>query len=157
MNINDVKELIKVIDKTNINELKLEIDNMKLELCKNGSLKNKGVINTDVVYESNDEDVADVYDQDTSSYEVQSNVNEDNLHIICAPIVGTFYSAQTPNDPDFVKVGDRVSSDSTLCILEAMKLMNEIKAEIDGEIVEVLAKNETLVEYNQPLFKIRLV
>ncbi|EQG03419.1 biotin carboxyl carrier protein of acetyl-CoA carboxylase [Clostridioides difficile 6041] len=69
--------------------------------------------------------------------------------------MGTFYDSPSPDADSFVKVGDVVEEGDTLCILEAMKLMNEITSEIKGEIIEVLVSNEELVEYNQPLFKIK--
>lgn len=74
---------------------------------------------------------------------------------VTAPIVGTFYAAPAPDTADYVKVGDRVSRGTVLCIIEAMKLMNEIEAETDGVITEILVTNEDPVEYGQPLFRIR--
>ena len=74
---------------------------------------------------------------------------------VSAPIVGTFYAAPAPDTPDYVKVGDKVSRGTVLCIIEAMKLMNEIEAETDGVIAEILVKNEDPVEYGQTLFRIR--
>jgi acetyl-CoA carboxylase biotin carboxyl carrier protein len=75
-----------------------------------------------------------------------------NLKTILSPMVGTFYRAPSPDADSFVNVGDRVKEDTTLCIVEAMKLMNEIKAEMRGRIVKVLVENAHPVEYNQPLF-----
>ena len=72
-----------------------------------------------------------------------------------APMVGTFYRAPAPEEPVFVEVGDRVQVGQTLCILEAMKLMNEIEAEIAGEVVEVLVENGTPVEFDQPLIRLK--
>ena len=80
---------------------------------------------------------------------------EDNVLFIVSPIVGTFYSAAAPDVPAFVKVGDTVKNGQTVCILEAMKLMNEIQAEFDCEIEAVLVSNEQKVEYGQPLFRVR--
>lgn len=77
------------------------------------------------------------------------------LHIIKSPFVGTFYSSPSPGKPNYVKVGDKVTAGQTLCILEAMKIMNEIDADKAGEIVEICCENESLVEFGQPLFKIR--
>lgn len=74
---------------------------------------------------------------------------------VSAPIVGTFYAAPAPDTPDYVKVGDKVTRGTVLCIIEAMKLMNEIEAETDGVIAEILVKNEDPVEYGQTLFRIR--
>ena len=79
----------------------------------------------------------------------------DKLVEICSPMVGTFYRAPAPDEPPFVSVGDRVSPGQTVCILEAMKLMNELEAEVSGEIVDILVQNGEPVEFNQPLFKIR--
>jgi acetyl-CoA carboxylase biotin carboxyl carrier protein len=73
---------------------------------------------------------------------------------VVAPIVGTFYSAASPDAPDLVRLGDRVKVGQVLCIIEAMKLMNEIEAEVAGTVVEILVRNEDPVEYGQALFRI---
>lgn len=74
---------------------------------------------------------------------------------LVSPMVGTFYAQAAPEKPPFVKVGDKVKKGQTICIIEAMKLMNEIESEYDGEIAEVLVKNEEMVEFGQPLFLLR--
>lgn len=79
---------------------------------------------------------------------------EDSL-FITSPIVGTFYSAPSPDAQPFVKIGDRVKNGQTVCILEAMKLMNEIQSDFDCEIEAVLVSNEQKVEYGQPLFRVK--
>lgn len=79
----------------------------------------------------------------------------DEFELILAPIVGTFYSAAAPDVPAYVKVGDHVKAGQTVCILEAMKLMNEIEADYDCEIEAVLVSNEQKVEYGQPLFRVK--
>ena len=79
----------------------------------------------------------------------------DEFELILAPIVGTFYSAAAPDVPAYVKVGDPVKAGQTVCILEAMKLMNEIQADYDCEIEAVLVSNEQKVEYGQPLFRVK--
>lgn len=71
-----------------------------------------------------------------------------------SPMVGTFYAQASPEKPPFVKIGDKVKKGQTLCIIEAMKLMNEIESEFDGEIIKVLMNNEEMVEFGQPLFLI---
>ena len=80
--------------------------------------------------------------------------SEDETYIT-SPIVGTFYSAPSPEAKAFVKVGDRVKAGQTVCILEAMKLMNDIESDFDGEVAEILVENGQPVEYGQPLFVIR--
>jgi acetyl-CoA carboxylase biotin carboxyl carrier protein len=79
----------------------------------------------------------------------------DGLHAVRSPLVGTFYRAPAPGENPYVEVGDRVKTGQTLCIVEAMKLMNEIPADVAGEVVEVLAENAEGVEYDQPLFYLR--
>jgi len=74
---------------------------------------------------------------------------------ITAPMVGTFYAAPAPGEPVFVEVGSRIKTGQTVCILEAMKLMNELESEVNGEIVEILVENGTPVEFGQPLIKVK--
>jgi acetyl-CoA carboxylase biotin carboxyl carrier protein len=77
-----------------------------------------------------------------------------NITTINSPMVGTFYSKSKPEAPDYVKVGDSVSSETVVCVLEAMKTFNELPAGVSGKIVEVLVKNEEAVDVNKPLFKV---
>lgn len=81
--------------------------------------------------------------------------DEENLHIITSPIVGTFYRSASPTAEPFLHIGSRVSPETTVCIIEAMKLMNEIQAETSGEVVKIYVENAQPVEYGQPLFGIR--
>ncbi len=83
------------------------------------------------------------------------NEEEENFKIVKSPMVGTFYASSAPDKDPFVKVGDKVHKGQVLCIVEAMKLMNEIESEFDGEIVEICVNNEDVVEYGKPLFKIK--
>ena len=87
--------------------------------------------------------------------EDHSAAERDGLHPIRSPLVGTFYRAPAPGEDPYVEVGDRVRAGEVLCIVEAMKLMNEIASDVSGEVVEVLAENATGVEYDQPLFYLR--
>lgn len=80
---------------------------------------------------------------------------EEGLHIVKSPIVGTFYGSPNPSSPPFVKAGDQIAAGQVLCIVEAMKLMNEIESDVAGELVRVLVENGQAVEYGQPLFAIR--
>lgn len=80
---------------------------------------------------------------------------EEELHMVKSPIVGTFYESPAPGSPPFVKPGDMVQAGQVLCIIEAMKLMNEIEADVSGEVVKTVASNGQPVEYGQPLFAIR--
>jgi len=81
-------------------------------------------------------------------------VDEAHIAVIKSPLVGSFYAAPNPESPAFVKVGDHVGSETTVCIVEAMKVMNQVKAEVSGKITSVLVENGQPVEFNQPLFKV---
>lgn len=87
---------------------------------------------------------------------VKETVVDDKVIEIKSPIVGTYYSSSSPEADDFVKVGDKVNKGQVICIIEAMKLLNNIESDYEGTITEVLVKNEQMVEYNQPLFRIKL-
>jgi acetyl-CoA carboxylase biotin carboxyl carrier protein len=90
-----------------------------------------------------------------SSVPPPPSVPADDLHVIKSPIVGTFYSAPNPESGPFVKVGDTVQAGQTVCIIEAMKLMNEIEADISGEVARIMVENGQPVEYGEPLFALR--
>ena len=91
----------------------------------------------------------------TETPKTESTVTKDPE--IKSPMIGTFYRAPSPESDDYVQVGDHVNADSVVCIVEAMKVMNEIKAEISGVITEIVAENASAVEYGQPLFRVRPV
>lgn len=90
----------------------------------------------------------------TSETVIQKEASEEELNIVKSPMVGTFYAKPSPNSENYVDVGKRVKKGDVLCIIEAMKLMNEIESEFDGEIKEILVKDGEMVEYGKPLFKI---
>ncbi len=89
------------------------------------------------------------------SARISPSVVDEGLHVVKSPIVGTFYAAPSQGAAPFVKVGDRVKAGQTICIIEAMKLMNEIEADAGGEVAQVLVENGQPVEYGQPLFALR--
>lgn len=91
----------------------------------------------------------------SATAETQSKIKEDeNIYVVKSPMVGTFYRAPAPDAPPFVNIGDAVEPGKTLCIIEAMKIMNEIKSEIKGKIKEILVENAQAIEYNQPIIVI---
>lgn len=155
MNINEIKELILTIDKTNLTYVNLKDKDFSLEVSKLKELSNAS-INQQVESIQKDNDNVD---QEKLSNNVnnstESIIENKDLHLITSPIMGTYYESPSPEADCFVKVGDKVKAGDTLCIIEAMKLMNEIISDIDGEIVEIVSKDEDLVEYNQVLFKIK--
>lgn len=91
----------------------------------------------------------------SSKSEETSSAKNEGLLEVTSPFVGTFYRSSSPESPAYVKIGDNVSSGKALCIVEAMKIMNEIESEVSGEIVEICVENETYVEFGQVLFRIK--
>ena len=157
MNINEINELLKLIDNTNLGYVKLETNDLKLEVSKNiinDNITDKPNLISQKNINENNESESEEETTLTEKYDI-GNLNEENLTTIESPLMGTFYASPAPDKDVFVKVGDIVNVGDTLCIVEAMKMMNEITSDIYGEIVEILVKNEELVEYNQPIFKIK--
>ncbi|MGL5346926.1 MAG: acetyl-CoA carboxylase biotin carboxyl carrier protein [Peptostreptococcaceae bacterium] len=151
MNLNEIKELLLVIDKTNLESVTLESSELKLQVLKNTNRVEK----KETLIESYDENIKSIIDLD-SSFDLENvSTNEDELYVVTSPLMGTFYQAPSPETENFVKVGDVIEKGETLCIIEAMKLMNEINSDVRGRVVEINANNEDLVEYSQPLFKIK--
>lgn len=157
MNINEINELLKLIDNTNLGYVKLETNDLKLEVSKNiinDNITDKPNLISQKNINENNESESEEETTLTEKYDI-GNLDEENLTTIESPLMGTFYASPGPDKDVFVKVGDIVNVGDTLCIVEAMKMMNEITSDIYGEIVEILVKNEELVEYNQPIFKIK--
>ncbi|WP_152394060.1 acetyl-CoA carboxylase biotin carboxyl carrier protein [Paenibacillus guangzhouensis] len=157
--LSEIKELIKLIDQTSVQELEIENEGTRLFIRKPGKTE---VVNVhaapiqptyqpQVVPAATAAPVAPVQ---AEAAPVAQETNS-NLHKIVSPMVGTFYSASSPEASAFVSVGDKVKEKSVVCIIEAMKLMNELEAEVKGEIVEVLVENGQLVEFGQPLFLVK--
>ncbi|PFM65820.1 acetyl-CoA carboxylase, biotin carboxyl carrier protein [Bacillus cereus] len=158
--IQEVRELIKLIDSSNIDEFEYKKDGTTIKMKKRG---NEVVTMQAPVTKQVVQPVAPVEVEtavaaaqvEVPKQEEKKAVQNENLHKITSPMVGTFYSSSSPDTPQYVSVGDKVSKDSIVCIVEAMKLFNEIDADVEGEIVEILVNNGQLVEYGQPLFLVK--
>ncbi|KEK26116.1 acetyl-CoA carboxylase biotin carboxyl carrier protein [Bacillus gaemokensis] len=158
--IQEVRELIKLIDSSNIDEFEYKKDGTTIKMKKRGnelaSMQAapvaKQALQTPAVEVETTVAAAQV---EVPKQEEKKAVQDENLHKITSPMVGTFYSSSSPDTPPYVSVGDRVSKESIVCIIEAMKLFNEIDADVEGEIVEILVNNGQLVEYGQPLFLVK--
>ena len=161
--IQEIREIIKLVDSSSIDEFVYEADGSKVKLKKNvkGSVVVEPEAAATVVEQVKPAAPAPVAAtpapaKEEAKVEASAPVNNDaDLHKITSPMVGTFYQAPSPDAPAYVKAGDKVGEDTIVCIVEAMKLFNEIEAEIKGEIVEVLVKDGQLVEYGQPLFLVK--
>lgn len=141
MDMSLVKEFIKLAKDEGVSELKVEDKNLKISVSFNAGT-------TQPVFQ------APISIAETSVTKEVAKPSS-NYHELKSPFVGTFYASSSPDKAPYVKVGDRVTKGQTLCILEAMKIMNEIEADESGEIVEICVDNESLVEFGQVLFRIK--
>ncbi|MEO5968110.1 MAG: acetyl-CoA carboxylase biotin carboxyl carrier protein [Ferruginibacter sp.] len=157
MDIKQIQELVKLINKTSIGEITIEEDGRKI------TIKQKKDPVQNIIATSNPapaQQQAPVYNQPSDatgimappSNKKEASAKTDNLITIKSPMIGTFYRQSGPEKPIFVNVGDEVTPGKVVCIIEAMKLFNEIESEITGTIVKVLVEDASPVEYDQPLF-----
>ena len=159
--IQEIREIIKLVDASTIDEFVYEADGSKVKLKKNGGAvevvapKAVAAAPAPVVEQPKAAAPAPAAPVKEEAPATAPVANDADLHKITSPMVGTFYQAPNPDSPAYVKVGDKVGDETIVCIVEAMKLFNEIEAEIKGEIVEVLVKDGQLVEYGQPLFLVK--
>lgn len=147
MNLNKVKEFIKLAKDEGVTSLKYEEKDLKISV----DLSPKAVSTVQMPAMMNS--VTSSQSPAQTSNQQDSN---DGYHVINSPFVGTFYASPSPGAASFVTKGKKVSKGDTLCILEAMKIMNEIESDVSGEIVEICVENESLVEFGQPLFKVKI-
>ena len=141
-----VKEIIDILENSNVNEIEVTFWGRKVRVVKNASgivanHTQPEILHSNVVDSSNKEESVNKPEEDSI-----------NGERVLSPMPGVFYSAQSPDKPPFVNEGDRVVKGQVLCIIESMKIMNEIECEYDGIIKKILVKNSDPVEFNQPLF-----
>ena len=160
MNIEDLKAIVSLFDHSSLMELHLQQEGVNLQLSKR---ENYPVSDSKQVFEAVEEKPVSVMPSKEFVSEtvvakapaVQETVSKEDLQYIKSPIVGIVYLAPSPDDPTFVQVQDKVQVGQPVCIIEAMKIMNEINAEISGEVVEILVENGQMVDYGQELFAIK--
>jgi len=159
LKVQEIREIIRLIDDSNINEFTYETNGTKIkikkptthnvkdtnieEVTQNIAIAPEPVVQEKKAPEKKEPEVEKETSMETFDYEIKS------------PMVGTFYKAPSPESEPYVKVGHKVEETSIVCIVEAMKLFNEIEAEVSGEIIEVLVEDGELVEYGQPLFRVK--
>ena len=146
-----LKEIIYILENSNINEIEVNFWGRKYRVVKNANIMVQ------------DESAPQIQSSNASPKEKNTPLEESEVsetvppaslegEELLSPMPGTFYSAPTPDDPKFVNVGDKVKKGQTLCIIEAMKIMNEIESEFEGTVTDIKVNNGEAVEYNQPLF-----
>ncbi len=151
MDLKQIQELIKMVNKSNIGELTVEQKDIKI------TIKQKEERITQVINSPGATQLASVPQQITVAAFATPIENKpaevaSNLITIKSPMIGTFYRKSGPGKPDFVNIGDEVTPGKVVCIIEAMKLFNEIECEVKGKIVKILVEESSPVEYDQPLF-----
>lgn len=169
MDYSKIKDLIKTIEESNLMDFELKVKGEMYIKMNKGSVQTAPAKEKKAVMVSESEPVTVVKEEAKAVTAVKEEaeeisepmtiipeekveVKEGNL--VTAPMVGTFYQSSAPDKPPYVKVGDKVKKGDVLCVLEAMKIMNEITSTFDGEIAEIMVSNQDMVEYNQPLFRI---
>jgi acetyl-CoA carboxylase biotin carboxyl carrier protein len=157
MDLKDIQELIKFVAKSGATEVDLEIDNIKISI-KSPPKKKRGEEdeNITIIKEAATPVVSaptQIATTPTITPVVESIPSENTNYItIKSSMIGTFYRSSSPEKPPFVNVGDSIKEGDTICIIEAMKLFNEIESEVSGKIVKVLIDDTTPIEFDQPLF-----
>ncbi len=148
MDLNIIKKLIKILESSEVTDLEFEENGTRIKLAKKVRVAHTISIPQTASLPVNEQTSVSV-----SKTEEKKSADENaGLHEIKSPIVGTFYRAPAPDADSYVQVGDDVSAGTVLCIVEAMKLMNEIESDVSGKIVKILVESGKPVEYNQPLF-----
>jgi acetyl-CoA carboxylase biotin carboxyl carrier protein len=159
MNLKDIQELIKFVAKSGATDVNLEIDNIKISI-KSPPKKRRGEdeeLKT-VIHEAPPAQLIATQppvakeSTEKESTEKESTEKESNYITVKASMIGTFYRSSSPESSPFVNVGDTIKAGDTICIIEAMKLFNEIESEISGKIIKVLVDDTTPIEFDQPLF-----
>ncbi|MED4238968.1 acetyl-CoA carboxylase biotin carboxyl carrier protein [Priestia megaterium] len=163
LKIQEIREIIKLVDQSSIEEFTYEHEGSKIKMKKKDAIVSKQA--QQVVVSAPEQAAAPAPQaaaapapaaQSAQPKEEQAApAVDESLHKITSPMVGTFYASSSPESDVYVTPGDKVQKDSVVCIVEAMKLFNEIEAEVKGEIVDVLVENGQLVEYGQPLFLVK--
>jgi len=150
MNLNEIKQLIDIVNGSDLQETIIEEGNFKIILRRSFATATPQLISVQQAAPALEAAPQASINAPTANPEPVSDLIESR-----SPIVGTFYQASSPDSPPFVAINDTVKKGDVLCIIEAMKLMNEIEAEVSGTIVEILVENGQAVEYDQPLFRIK--
>lgn len=147
MDIKLIKELMNEFKESDLTKIKLKNEGFEFELER--TVQVEPMMTSSIQPASQQVATAQI------NIEAPGEVEKVTGHKVKSPMVGTFYASSAPDKPAFVQVGSKVKKGDTICIIEAMKLMNEVEADKDGEVVEILVENEEMVEFDQPLFIIR--
>ena len=160
MNFKQIQQLIKFVARTGVSEVNIENSNIKINIKGNTKGENPQIVQQPVIPQVHPVQAVESVQSPpkptpTTNYNSVVTANdESNLITIKSPIIGTFYRKPSPDKDNFVEVGDQISEGQTLCVIEAMKLFNEIESDVSGKIVKILVDDSSPVEFDQPLFLI---
>ncbi len=154
MDLKDIQNLIKFVAKSGANEVKLEMEDVKITIRTGERKTETTIVQQTPIATIPVAQVPQVAATEATSNTVENTTTEDDSKYITikSPIIGTFYRRPSPDKPLFVEVGSTIQLGETVCIIEAMKLFNEIESEVSGKIVKILVDDATPVEFDQPLF-----
>lgn len=155
MDIKEIKALYKFLKNTDIVELEVERDGGRVKMVRPGGVSGGAVVTTSAVPAAMSAQAAPSTATEQPSSK-EAAVDDENVKTISSPMVGTFYRSPSPEAPSFVEMGTVVKKGQTLCILEAMKLMNEVDCDYNGKVVDILVEDGQPVEYGEPLFKVEV-
>lgn len=158
LSLDEIKELVELIAEKQFNEFELERGNFRLRLQRGAKeVESVTLVQQPLVQAApTPAPIPAPLPAPSATMQPPAPPAEDNLHIVTSPIVGTFYRASSPAANPFVNSGDQVNPGQTLCIIEAMKLMNEIQSDVSGTIAKIFVENGQPVEYGQPLFGLKI-
>ena len=151
MDIRKVKKLIEMLEESNLEEIEIQEGEESVRLVKN---KPHNLLSSQPVYTESIQTIEDRPPERSKEESKDPAEDEDSRDLINSPMVGTFYASASPGSKPFVSVGDHVNEGDVVCIVEAMKMMNEIKSEFSGEVLSINVENSQPVEYGQTLFEI---
>ena len=155
MRIKEIQSLIKFVAKSGASEVSLEMKDVKITIKTNDSSSSQVVVQDPIIVpQPQSKPLVSPPVPDPTVTQENTAEEQSNLITISSPIIGTFYSRPSPDKPSFVEVGDIVSEGTVLCVIEAMKLFNDIESEVSGKIVKILVDDTSPVEFDQPLFLI---
>lgn len=153
MNMKEIKEMLQLMKENDLSEVEIEKDGLKIKLKKTGMVSMESgsdKLGVAMPFLRRVEPAAQMAVQEAGAAS-----EGQGYQVVRSPMVGTFYASPAPDQPPYLSVGQAIRKGSVLCIVEAMKLMNEIKSEVDGTVAEILVTNGQVVEFDQPLFKIK--
>ena len=163
MEFKEIQDILKLVNRTDLTEVEIEKEGFKIKI-------RRQIPENNVVYTTQSPlpipapapvvaptpPAANPAETKTETGKAEDTAKSENTFTFKSPMIGTFYRSGSPDSPPFVKVGDQITKGQVLCIIEAMKLFNEIESEVEGKVVKILIDNAQPVEYDQPLFLIEL-